>query len=246
MILAYHEVLPHESAYLYTVTSSQLDLHLSIINGLSSMGTQGFAQAQVTFDDGHLSNYEYAVPILLKRHLPATFFVTTGWIGSRQGFMSWQQLREIASLGHAVQSHGLSHKLLTHCSPKDLLEEVHSSKKAIEDALGRRVTSISVPGGRWNSRVLRACFQSGYDEVYVSDPTLRSCTMDGVRVQGRLMVTRLMTADVIRPYLQGSSAMFFLLNGKNVCKSLSKRLLGDGIYGWLWRKMADKDKASYR
>jgi hypothetical protein len=245
MILAYHEVLPQESAYRYSVTCKQLDLHMSVVDEFCGVSVRGLSQPAVTFDDGHLSNYQYALPILLARRLRGTFFVTTAWIGRRQGFMTWEQLREISSLGHIVQSHGLSHLFLTHCSPKDLVEEVQSSKKAIEDALGRRVYALSVPGGRWNSRVLRACFQSGYKDVYVSGPTICRAK-EGIRLHGRLMVTNSMTEDVIRPYLLGKMSALVPLIGKHVCQSVCKRLLGDGIYGWLWKRMAAKEQASYQ
>jgi peptidoglycan/xylan/chitin deacetylase (PgdA/CDA1 family) len=48
----------------------------------------------VTFDDGYRDNYLYAYPILKKHHIPATFFLTTGHIGTGQLFW-WDKVSYI-------------------------------------------------------------------------------------------------------------------------------------------------------
>ncbi|MDX5420695.1 MAG: polysaccharide deacetylase family protein [Hymenobacteraceae bacterium] len=45
----------------------------------------------LTFDDGYLDNYTTAVPLLEQYGLPATFFITSGNIGSTQAFW-WDEL----------------------------------------------------------------------------------------------------------------------------------------------------------
>jgi peptidoglycan/xylan/chitin deacetylase (PgdA/CDA1 family) len=45
----------------------------------------------ITFDDGYLDNFQYALPILLSCGVPATFFVVTGLIA---------QVRQRSELGN--------------------------------------------------------------------------------------------------------------------------------------------------
>jgi peptidoglycan/xylan/chitin deacetylase (PgdA/CDA1 family) len=57
--------------------------------GLCAAGVQDEPLAAVTFDDGWRDNYDLAWPVLGELGVPATIFMTTGKIGSRQPF--WQQ-----------------------------------------------------------------------------------------------------------------------------------------------------------
>ena len=91
---------------------------------------------EVTFDDGHISNFEYALPILQSQNLKAQFFITVGWSGRRPGYMGWTELRQMHEAGQSIGAHGWTHSLLTHCNEKDLNFELGNARLTLEDKLG--------------------------------------------------------------------------------------------------------------
>lgn len=241
VVLTYHEVEPDESSDLYRVTCRQLEEHLLVL----SAHRAGLA-AQITFDDGHLSNYQHALPLLEKHGLRAIFFVTAGWIETRPEFMTWTQLKEMVSLGHPVQSHGWSHTFLTQCSSEELAKELERSKRTLEDRLSVAVEAISVPGGRWSPQVLEACARAGYKRVYTSEPWMHPEKRLGVDVRGRLMVHRKLGPDQLRRILSGQSRLWFFLRLRHRIKGTLRNLLGDRLYHRLWSWMAARRNSSQK
>jgi len=100
----------------------------------------------LTFDDGHLTHYAQVFPLLAERGMRATFFVTTDWVGQR-GYVTWGQLREMASAGMSVQSHTASHPFLSELSRADAVRELVMSKQRIEAELGQPCVTVALPGG---------------------------------------------------------------------------------------------------
>lgn len=66
--------------------------------------------AVITFDDGYLSIYEKAYPLLKKRNWPFTIFISPEPI--LKGFgdsLNWQQLKEMQANGATLTNHSFSH-----------------------------------------------------------------------------------------------------------------------------------------
>lgn len=55
----------------------------------------------ITFDDGYSDNYLYALPILEKLQIPATFFVSTNYIGKNDEYW-WDKLEAIILLNNIL------------------------------------------------------------------------------------------------------------------------------------------------
>ncbi len=238
MVLAYHRITPKESGYLYSVTSDQLDAHLEVVAELQGDSQCGGFSTEITFDDGHRSNYVEGLERLQKHSVRATFFVVAGWMSSQHGYMTWPDLRELVSLGHHVQSHGWTHRFLTACSKSELQEELERSKHTLEDQLGVCVDTISIPHGRWNDRVLKGCAAAGYRRVYSSNPWMPRQQREGVELIGRYMVRRSLQPQQLRRLLAGDPAFLFLLRSQYRLKEALKRAMGDSAYHRLWSLFA--------
>ena len=119
-------------------------------------------KAAITFDDGYLDNYVCAFPILREFGFAAAFFVTPEEIG-RDGFMTWEMLREMAAVpGIEIGSHALEHKPLSDIPEKEAWTSLAASKKILEEKLSREIKAISYPCGSFNERILEMARGAGY------------------------------------------------------------------------------------
>jgi peptidoglycan/xylan/chitin deacetylase (PgdA/CDA1 family) len=235
-VLAYHQLTTGESEYLYGVSSGTFENHLQLIAEIRESLDPECRQPLLSFDDGHISNYSTALPLLEKYQCKAIFFVIAGRISQRQDFMTWAHLRELISLGHRVEAHSWSHPFLTNCSDSELHTELIRSKETLEDELGLAVRSLSAPHGRWNRRVAHACGRLGYTTLYTSDPWMSPKYEEGLEIVGRLMVQRFMSARSIQKRLKMNQGRA-VRRARYALKQSTRYLLGDTLYHrlWLWR-----------
>jgi peptidoglycan/xylan/chitin deacetylase (PgdA/CDA1 family) len=241
--LTYHELANTEPKYLYSISAARFAEHARFLRTLADRERSESDSRHITFDDGHISQFDLAFPILKELSIKAIFFVTAGWIGRREGCMSWKHLEEIARDGYEIQSHGWSHAYLSRCSNQELHTELRRSKCELENHLGIKVSAISAPGGRWDRRVLSACLEAGYERLFTSDPCITRKKEDGIEVSGRWMVTRTTDANEIPLMLDGRGARVALMRVRNLTKATARRVIGDRAYQTLWRTLARKERS---
>ena len=238
--LTYHEISKMRSSFAYTLTLHQLEEHLNIVSRICRWGQSGVQpSATVTFDDGHVSNFEYALPLLEQYSICAIFFVVAGFVNCRPDCMTWEHLREMSALGHEIQSHTWSHPLLTHCSDAELREELVRSKETIELLVGKPVEALGVPGGRWNHRVLRAAASAGYRRVYVSDPWVVNPQPENISLVGRLTVKNGLRAEQLRSLLTGEGMYPVFFRAGYRMKELFRSAVGDAAYKRAWSSISN-------
>ena len=117
-----------------------------------------------TFDDGCLSTYTKAFPILEKYSYPATVFIITSTLGE-PGYMTIEQVLDLADKGWEIGSHTVSHPDLTQLTDYQLNYELLESKRYLE-SFGLKVENFASPYGKYDERVIKAVAQ-----YYVSHRT---------------------------------------------------------------------------
>jgi len=138
----------------------------------------------LAFDDTYGCNATYAVPILKALRIPATFFVSSGYVDSdellpedrKRGYsglpnFTSAQLREMVETGlFDVQSHTVRHIDLSRTWDDATVErELVESKRALERITGRPVTRLAFPYGsraHCSPQAIRIARSVGYERVY--------------------------------------------------------------------------------
>ena len=231
MHLLYHELRPRGSAYSYVVDTDAFEGHLELYTALRAT-PETTLWPEITFDDGHISNYEFALPRLQARGLKAHFFITAGWTGTKPGYMGWNELRELHAAGQTIGAHGWTHTLLTHCDGEQLDQELRTTRLTLEEKLGAAVTTMSLPGGRSNGKVLAACQAAGYTHIFTSAPQAEALPL-GLTV-GRLNIRGDMTLEWLARLLANDGTMLEKLGRRHRIKEAAKRWMGDAVYAKVW------------
>lgn len=131
----------------------------------------------ITFDDGYGENCETAIPLLLRRNLPFTYFVSTQIIQDQSAFPhdleaghrlrpnTISELRAMADAGAEIGAHTRTHPDLgLSTDPEWLANEIVGSMDDLEAWTGRRPWYFAFPYGQTNNftpAAMRLCKEAG-------------------------------------------------------------------------------------
>jgi peptidoglycan-N-acetylglucosamine deacetylase len=137
-----------------------------------------------SWDDGDLFDLRVA-EFLAARKLPGTFYIPVkGHIlgQHRTCRMSHAEMLELNSQGFEIGAHGVSHPNLPECNAEQLIVEVESSKKRLEDDLGKGVSMFAYPRGRHNGNVIAAVKKGGFAGARTTAMLARELKFDPFRM----------------------------------------------------------------
>lgn len=114
----------------------------------------------VTFDDGAVSVYNNAFPIMQKYGFSGVFYLITGSLGS-SGCVNEEQVREMLQAGWEIGSHSCTHANLT-LGHSLINNEMYASRTELETTFDVPVNTFAYPFGRVDDVVINRAYKYGY------------------------------------------------------------------------------------
>ncbi len=109
----------------------------------------------LTFDDGYSDHYVTAFPLLKEFGMTGTFFIITDTADhSSVGYMTWEQISEMAAAGMSMESHTKTHADLRGRSYDFLVYEILGSLESVSAHTGRTGRMFCYPIGHYDDQTL--------------------------------------------------------------------------------------------
>lgn len=134
----------------------------------------------VTFDDGYADNLHSALPILEEYGIPATVFLTAGYVGQNKPFY-WDENTALEDRGQPmtldeakilsnsrlieIGGHTISHPKLAKTPENEQIREIFKGKRIIEEVVGFPLLSFAYPfGGKdsFNKKTVELVKKAGF------------------------------------------------------------------------------------
>lgn len=150
----------------------------------------------LTFDDGFKGVMDHAMPVLQQLGWPATVFLVSDLIGSRDEWtrtsnpsgqthplLDAGDIRTMSAAGFNFHSHTRSHASLPTLDDDALADQLAGSRRALQTLLGHDVDYIAYPFGHLDERVEAATRAAGYKAAFSTQPGFNRNDVNRLRIR---------------------------------------------------------------
>ncbi len=179
-ILTYHRVHKFLTEYTKSIPDETVEpeVFAAELAALAQAGYHTVSQAQlfhalfdgaplpskpvmISVDDGYIDDVQNILPVLLRRHMVATFYVITGRY-HEQGFLNESQVRRLDAAGMDVGAHTRTHVPLNAVPAAEARTQIEGSKRDLQRVLGHFVYFFAYPYGAFDPAVVAAVRRAGF------------------------------------------------------------------------------------
>ena len=144
----YHTILP-DQLYNYLVYGEELPAK----------------PIMISFDDSRLEQFTLARDEMSRYGFKGVFFIMTVSLG-RPGYMSRQEVKELADEGNVIGSHTWNHSNVKHYSGEDWRTQVDKPSQELEKITGQPIKYFAYPFGLWNRQAIEELKRRGFKAAF--------------------------------------------------------------------------------
>lgn len=149
----------HDSGY-HTILPEQLYNYLAYGDSLPSN------PVMLTFDDTDEEQFTIGAKEMDKYGFKGVFFIMTISI-NKPRYMTKEQINELSTKGHAIESHTWDHKNVTKYDSTDRQKQLLNPRKTIEDITGKSAYYFAYPYGVWNQNAISLLKETDFKLAFI-------------------------------------------------------------------------------
>ena len=149
--------------HIATLTAAQLATALA-------RGNRPEHAVVLTFDDGYADGATFALPLLVKYGARATFYVSSGFVGTPR-HLTWSQMRAMRSAGMEIACHGTLHLDLSTLDRAGQVREAGGCMKRFARYLGGSPpVTYAYPAGAYDATTFDVMRELGIVAAFTEHP----------------------------------------------------------------------------
>lgn len=115
----------------------------------------------ISFDAAWGADYtDELLKILEEHNVKTTFFLVGIWVDKYP-----EMVKKISDAGHEIGNHSAKHPKMSTLSKEQIIAELNSTSKKIEDITGKPTVLLRPPFGDYNNRLIETSHELGYQVI---------------------------------------------------------------------------------